>query len=718
MNRLVVSKRRAVNFKNWGLAFVCLLTGLLFSASRAAEPDRFEFKLNGLTFVIDAQSGSLLKIASPKFGTFLETTSERAGIIDLAYPVAEFQPLRLGARFSKNVKIKADTRQVTLEWESLGASRELPLPGKISASVRFIAAPDGESVLVSATIRNQCPDSIRQVLFPDFAGIIPFAGENTRFRTAAFTENLFELLKPKPENVPFYAVGPFRKGNGWIEYTGGGPGFSKTPANWVDIGSLAGGISFFPKRWGPDEPKSAIMVHRSEVDGTLRFLYAHNQSIAPGATWTSDEYCLTPHAHGWAEGIRPLHAWLKQNWRRKYPIPPHVKNGLGFRSVWLAKGIPGDPQDVIWTYRDLPKLAQESREHGLDEMVLWFWSPAFQLPIEPIPALGTEQELVDAIAECKKIGVNVNLFISVLFLANPSAGHYGLVPVKEQSWTYHPELIPRFGPPYADWNWTAKVNPSNLPWQKDVLASFKKYIDLGLTSFVWDVYPPSPHLYALTRQIRDLAFQRDSSAVFAAEGRFDVETESALVDYTWNWNWFDYEDFRPYHFCFPVPRLNTNIDESPRSVKLCFADNTYMNIMPSAPDAVNASDLIVNHPALSTALKNCARLRAQFQDYFHSGKPIGDCLLARECTGAHVSTFLLEKKALMLLIKTDGAGSVDFAADLAHWLPARGGKYQVKIYNEAGEILAQRKISSGEFNGTTGHLGDLEVRAFELTIDN
>jgi hypothetical protein len=141
MTHLVASKRRATNFKNRGFVFFWVLTGLLFSTSRAAEPDRFEFSLNGLTFVLDARSGSLLKISSPQFGTFLETTPERAGIIDLAYPVAQFQPLRLGARFSENVKIKAEARQVTLEWESLGASRDLALSGKVAVSVRFAAAP-------------------------------------------------------------------------------------------------------------------------------------------------------------------------------------------------------------------------------------------------------------------------------------------------------------------------------------------------------------------------------------------------------------------------------------------------------------------------------------------------------------------------------------------------------------------------------------------------
>lgn len=702
------------------LSLFSLLWLITQPQAQALATDTFEFSLNELHFVIDKASGNILSLSSPKVGTFLEASPERGSIIDLAFPIKEFQPLRLAARYSKDVKIDVEKESVTLFWEALGASRPLPISGKVSAVIRFAAAADGESVIMSCTIKNQTTDSIRQVMFPDFMGIIPFAGEeNTLFRTAAFVENLFELLKPKAENVPFYAIGPFRKGNGWIEYSGGKYNFfSKTPANWVDIGSLAGGISVFPRRWGPDEPNSAIMVHRLESDGKLRFLYAHNGSIAPGVNWTSDEYCFTPHRYGWAEGIKPLRNWVKQHWRRKYPIPEHVKDGMGFRSVWLAKGIPSDPQDVIYRYRDLPRLAQESIEHGLDEMVVWFWSPAFQLPMETIPALGTKQELIDAVAECRRLGVNINLFISVLYLANPTAGHYGLKPVKEMSWTYHPELIPIFNPPYANWNWTALADQANLQWQKDVLASCKEWIDCGLTSIVWDVFTAAatrPNLYDLAGRIRDLAIQRNPQSVFAGEGRFDIATESEYLDYTWNWNWYDYEDFRPYNLVFPAPRLNTNIDESAKSVKLCFADNTYMNIMPSPPDGINASDWIVNHPELSQALKQCARLRKQFLSYFREGRPIGDCILAKECNTAHVSAFLHNGQVLMIIVKTDGVGPVTFTAHLQHWLSSPSDKYVVRIYGEDGGLVGTREFRGTHYAETTNELKDLAISLYEFS---
>ena len=38
----------------------------------------------------------------------------------------------------------------------------------------------------------------------------------------------------------------------------------------------------------------------------------------------------------------------------------------------------------------------------------------------------------------------------------------------------------------------AMADQSNESWHKDVLSSFKTYIDLGLTSFVWDVFMAAP----------------------------------------------------------------------------------------------------------------------------------------------------------------------------------------------------------------------------------
>lgn len=707
---------------------MCVTTTLICMVIVVASPthtnadnslsDAFEFSLNGLHFTIDKTTGSILNIYSAGIDTILSTTGQLAGIIDIAYPVREFQPLRLASRYSRNVQIESAADTVTIFWPELGASRPIKLPGRVSATVQFRVAPDKKSVIMTCSIRNESEQNIPQVLFPDLFGLLPVAGqERTVFRTATESILPFKKLNPNPETVAFYSTGMFHVGNGWLQYKSGEYNiFSQKLVDWLDYGDIGHGFSLFAKRWVPEEPYGSIMMHLSETSGTLRLLFSHTTDIAPHTQWQSDEYWITPRQHGWAEGIKPFRQWVEQNFHRPHPVPEHIKNGMGYRTVWMANGVTTDPEyDALYRYNDLPRLAQEAREHGLNEMVVWFWCPYLQLPLTTLDYLGSEQELIDAVKECKKMGVNVNLLISVLYLADPSASRYGLTPVKEMSWTYHPDLIPHFKPPYATWNWSVLANQDNEQWQADVLASCKKFIDLGLTSFVWDVFaatPTKPNLYDLAGKIRDLA----PNAVFAGEGGYDIGQDYKYLDYTWNWNWNwpTYKDFRAFTSVFPAPRLNVNIDRSVKVAKYSFADNAFMNIMPSAPDGINASDLIENHPLLSLALKQCARLRQQFLPYFSSGIMIGDCFLAKACDSAHISTYVMKDRVLMILVKDETAGPVSINVAPKYWLPSATGQYRIKIYKADGKIVEQKVVQNEQWQEKTGFLQPLDILLFEI----
>jgi len=327
----------------------------------------------------------------------------------------------------------------------------------------FLETTPGRSVILTCEITNDSGTSIPQVLFPDFAGLIPFAGEqNTRFRLAPFVIEPFEMLKPDPVIVPFYGFGKYERGNGWMEFKSGKyKDFSQKLVDRLDFGDVKNGFSIYARRWPSEDPNVSMMLHLSEIDHKLRLLFAHNIEIAPGEKWQSDEYWLTPHQHGWAEGIQPFRKWVQQNLHRRFEFPKHIKNGMGFRTLWMSKGRPEDREhDVLYSYKDLPEIAKESIDHGLNELVPWFWCNGFQLPFTTVNSLGSRQELTDAIAECRELGVNVSLFISVLYLNNPSAAKYGLTPSREMAWTYHPELIPRLNPHYASWRKSLPVRIS------------------------------------------------------------------------------------------------------------------------------------------------------------------------------------------------------------------------------------------------------------------
>ena len=88
-----------------------------------------EATLNGLKLTFDETTGNLLAVS---YGSgvgevateFLSSSAEAGSLLDLAYPIAAFEPLRLASRFSKGARIEVKPDSVTVFWEALGPSRD------------------------------------------------------------------------------------------------------------------------------------------------------------------------------------------------------------------------------------------------------------------------------------------------------------------------------------------------------------------------------------------------------------------------------------------------------------------------------------------------------------------------------------------------------------------------------------------------------------------
>lgn len=672
--------------------------------------------LNGLTFTFDANTGSLLRLAYEPVGVMLECVPERATILDLAYPLEEFAALRLASRFSTVAAIDVSDNQVRLRWDQLGSSRSyLPINGHVAAEVMIKADDDGRSVILSCTIDNQTDKPIQHIMFPDLGGLKPIGSEDQTFlRSAGGVANPFHTLRPNEYGAPFYAF------NTAITGQEQAPGSLYSPMwlRWIDYGGLNGGFCLFPKRWGW-EPFARVRTQRSMKTGKLRLSHIHDVSqgvtIEPKTTWSSGEFVLTPHAHGWAEGIEPFRQWVHQHVQREYVIPKHVREGLGFRSVFMLKGgRPHTKEDIAWSIDDLIDVAAEAAEHGIDELVPWFWCDGFQLPMTTKPILGTNADFVAAIKACKKLGVHVSPFVSIYHLANPTAKKYGVNPTTAAGWTYHIEMIPMFNPPFASAQASAWVDQRNMDWQRDVLANWKELVDMGITSVVWDVYhgiEEEPNVYTLTSQMRKIARASDPESVFAAESVLSIEIEANYIDYTWNW--LDYRDARPFLSVMPAPRLNYNLDRSPRVAKVYFMDNIYINVMPSLPDDINGSAPISHYPEVSAALKQCSKLRRQFLKYFVNGTMIGDCVLNTPLAGAMINAYTLDDRMLVIGLNFDAPKAVTLQGELAPWLQSADDKYTVRVYDTNGEKIGEHTTGS-EWREESAMLKPLDFVFYEI----
>jgi hypothetical protein len=572
-------------------------------------------------------------------------------------------------------------------------------------------------------IENKSERNVGQVLFPDFQGLLPIAGnENTVFRTAGFTRKPFidlgTTLYPEfyaletgdIKNTAGYSATNFAQGDNMI-------------GRWLDFGGLKGGFSLFPKLWASGGT-TRVRLFRNENDPTLRLAHVHDNVIKPGDVWESPEYILTPHHSGWAKGIEVYREFVKSNVKRQYPVPKHVREGLGFRTIWMCKGYPADgEQDIAFKIKDLPRVAKEAKEHGLDEMVLWFWQKPFELPAPPpYPHLGTPAELTASIKECNAMGVNVSLFVSILSIAEPTALRYGWK--VGPGWTYHPEMIPRFNPLYAIGRSTKAAVPSdpnyNL-WEKDVLQSVRNIYENYTRSITWDqVRIAAENVY---KEFIPWAKEKDPRATFSGEITGGPERCINFLDYTWNWEsgsyyhnlQAPYRDIRGFNTAFPAPRMNYNINRKPEQVKYAFMDNSYINVMPSKPNDANGTAWIKEYPSISQVLKQCAELRKKFLRYFTDGTLIGECLLTDALPNAHVNAFVLPDRILLMIMNTGKTSrTIGFKVDLQPWLQGNP-HFEVNSYHPDGRIRKTLPMKNNSWSGRTSYLAENDIEIFEFT---
>src|SRR5215831_6023419 len=102
----------------WFSVYITALTGLC----QVPDAKASKVTLNGLTITIDRSTGNVTSLSSPFTGEFLQAKPPDAGIIDVAYPIDSFTPMRLASRFS-SARLAEQVNGIVITWDSLGPSR-------------------------------------------------------------------------------------------------------------------------------------------------------------------------------------------------------------------------------------------------------------------------------------------------------------------------------------------------------------------------------------------------------------------------------------------------------------------------------------------------------------------------------------------------------------------------------------------------------------------
>jgi hypothetical protein len=519
---------------------------------------------------------------------------------------------------------------------------------------------------------------------------------------------------PQPDllNAPFYAVDA-----SWKAYPPSGLYGGINDLRWLDYGGREGGISVFQRKWGTyDAP--TVRTHRQEDDVfALRLAWDSKAEIAPNTTWSSGEFWVTPHEGGWAKGIEPFRAYVHEVGPQR-TLPPHITEGIGFQTVFLAQELDYDPAHTFFHFQDLPGIAEEDRAYGLSEVVPWFWTDYFTIPMMARKEMGTNKDFLSEIQKARQSGNNIAPFISIHMIVNPLLPKYSVTQGTE-SWTYDPSFVPRFNPWYVS-RFTGKVvDPGNAVWQHDVEGELHRWIDGGMYSMCWDVFSnrtkegKDAGLIRLIENLRQLARTRDPESTFSGEivDKMGLEEDGKVLDYTWNW--IEGIDIDPVQSVLKVPRINWNIQDSPLMVKEAFSDGRFINAMPQKADLPNGTAHISESPAFAAALKEAANLHVRFLPFFTQGNLLGDSFLS-QTPGAFVRGWQLGDKLLVLVVNDKGQQYTAFLkSSLSLWLPGASA-YSITQYDGEGQLVSHDTVDGTQWIGATRPLKPSQMALFEI----
>ncbi|MBO5273888.1 MAG: hypothetical protein J6I45_04665 [Clostridia bacterium] len=685
-----------------------------------------QYKINHTTLTIDTENGALVGMTDEMGGTLIEGGGS---ILDLAIPIhMELEVLRTAPAFKYRQSAPVITFEdgtLTLAWERMALNCDmdridLPFDGGIEATVTVSPAPDGNSLVWRCRLKNNSSADVEQILFPSFSGILPVAGDDTRFTTMGFNTRPFKELKSTTRTREgFYAS---LAANSGVIYSAGGCFDSRGMiGRWYDIGGFDRGFSVWQKHWGwgPTNMNEmgrnhSVWVWLDSINNRLRISGYLDTTVEKGGEWDSGDFIMTPHSGGWAKGILPYRDYVNANKKRCVPMPERIAKTLGFRTAWICEQYEADPDAVIYKYSDFPMLAEDLKEHGLTELCIWGGFLG-KLPISDecfYKQLGGFEEWKKSANTLREMGVHLSPLVSWLSIWSINCERYGLPApsAAEAGWSENLKGIPMFRSPYMKrycCHFLSDQN-GNEKWRNDVRASLAFLRDEADTPDIcWDQYliNPNESIYQIIDEYRKETLKKYPDAAFSGESTFYYEGDIDQQDYTWDWEyWPGVGDCRPYMNVVRTERPNMNIDSEPLFVKYSFMDNYMINAYPSKPNNINGSALIRDYPEYSKALKQCAALREKFLTYFLDADLVGECLLSEECTTARVTGYALPDSALIFAVKHSTEDAA-LSYDLTDWCGE--GEYNITIYNADREIVTSYRGGAAGIIKLSGNAEEL-----------
>jgi hypothetical protein len=169
---------------------------------------------------------------------------------------------------------------------------------------------------------------------------------------------------------------------------------------------------FLELRPGYGSSIDARVPEQASISGkevATRFTAAHMPYIQPGETRSLTPIALEIFEGGWQHGVD-----IYKRWRDTWMKRPHIPQWAREPHAWQQLHINSPEDELRIRFSDLPQIGEECARHGVKAIQLVGWNDGGQdqgnPSHDPDPRLGTFEELKEAIAKIKAMGVKLVLF--------------------------------------------------------------------------------------------------------------------------------------------------------------------------------------------------------------------------------------------------------------------------------------------------------------------
>ena len=504
-----------------------------------------------LLVAFDRRSGALTRMVR-KSGNWVVQRRPALGVsfrllVPLPHQRANFV---LGQKQTASKVEKVSPTKVQIVWKDPVSEHGGVVPLRLTATATLV-----NGVLTfDATIVNGSSLTIETIDYPYFGDFTPPTPE-----TPMYTERLWVGALNSEEIYP-----RFNNGKGYwgvlyptktIESNVSQFCLIRTPDQGFYVGMHDPDVRYllhftFEQHPGTVDWVTSSVPRQDEISGlpvhlefrTCHFLFAH-----PGSSVQLAPIVLHPYQGDWHAGLDVYKQW-RAIWFGKPRTPAWARD----IHSWLQLQIDGAEQDYRVRYRDIVKYGEECAANGVSAIQLVGWNRGGQDGGDPSldtdPALGSWQELHDAIAKTQASGVRMILFGKPIF-ADMSTGYY-----KKDLYRY--EAVDMWGNKYES-NGYSYTTPTQLaginnrrraimdvcsPAYRDIATrEFEKTVALGAAGWLFDEvmqhngvlynfspghgYTPPGYLFSgdipLVKQFRAAADKTNPDFLFSGEGPGD-----------------------------------------------------------------------------------------------------------------------------------------------------------------------------------------------------